>query len=105
MQNAIISIFCHVDDFLKAISWNDESQCRMTLAEVITVVLISWRFFQGNLELARIFLHEHGYIPNILSKSRLNRRLHDIPSFFWHLIVCQHRFNFDPLFLQSPAEN
>ena len=96
MQNAIISIFCHVDDFLKAISWNDESQCRMTLAEVITVGLISWRFFQGNLELARIFLHEHGYIPNILSKSRLNRRLHDIPSFFWHLIVAHLSHQVEP---------
>jgi hypothetical protein len=41
MQNAIISIFCHVDDFLKAISWNDEPQSHMTLAEVITVGLIS----------------------------------------------------------------
>jgi len=96
MQNAIISIFCHVDDFLKAISWNDEPQCHMTLAEVITVGLISWRFFQGNLELARIFLHEHGYIPNILSKSRLNRRLHDIPSFFWHLIVAHLSHQVEP---------
>ena len=61
MQNAIISIFCHVDDFLKAIFWNDEPQCHMTLAEAITVGLISWRFFQGNLELARTFLQEHGF--------------------------------------------
>lgn len=87
MQNAITSIFCHVDDFLKAIFWKDDSQCRMDLAEVVTTGLVSWWFFHGNLELSRVFLIEHGYIPNMLSKSRLNRRLHAIPSFFWHLIV------------------
>ena len=68
----------------------------MTLAEVITVGLVSWRFFQGNLETARIFLHDHGYITNILSKSRLNRRLHDIPSFFWHLIVAHLSYQVEP---------
>ena len=87
MQNAITSIFCHVDDFLKALSWKDDSQCRLSLAEVITIGLTSSRFFFGNLESARAFLNEHQYIPNILSKSRLNRRLHAIPVFFWHLLV------------------
>jgi len=63
------------------------SQCRLSLAEVITIGLTSSRFFGGNLESARAFLAEHQYIPNILSKSRLNRRLHAIPDFFWHLLV------------------
>jgi len=87
MQNAITTIFCHVDDFLKALSWKDDPQCRLSLAEVITIGLTSSRFFGGNLESARAFLAEHQYIPNILSKSRLNRRLHAIPDFFWHLLV------------------
>ncbi len=87
MQNAILSIFCHVDDFLKALSWKDDPQSRLSLAEVITVGLTACRFFGGNLELARVFLGEHQYIQNILSKSRLNRRLHAIPFFFWHFLV------------------
>jgi len=87
MQNAIISIFCHIDDFLKALFWKDDPQCQMSMAEVVTSGLISWWFFQGNIEKARVFLTEHGYIPNMLSKSRLNRRFHSIPPFFWHLIV------------------
>lgn len=86
MQNAIISIFCHVDDFLKALSWKDHWHCRLMLSEIITIALVAARFFSGNLESARIFLFEHGYIPRI-GKSRLNRRLHGIPDFFWHFIV------------------
>jgi len=87
MQNTIILIFCHVDDFLKALSWKDHPQCQLSLAEVITSGLTASRFFGSNLESARAFLGEHGYIPHILSKSRLNRRFHSIPVFFWHLIV------------------
>lgn len=86
MQKAIISIFCHVDDFLKALSWKDHWHCRLTLSEIVTIALTAARFFSGNLESARIFLYEHGYVPHI-DKSRLNRRLHAIPDFFWHLII------------------
>src|SRR5580693_2353089 len=86
MQDTITAIFCHVDDFLKALSWQDDRQCRLSLSEIVTIALTAARFFAGNLEASRIFLSEHGYIPSI-SKSRLNRRLHTIPSFFWHCIV------------------
>jgi hypothetical protein len=86
MQNAIVSIFCHVDDFLKELSWKDHWHCRLTLSEVITIALTAARFFSGNIEFARLFLCEHGYIP-FIGKSRLNRRLHAIPEFFWHFIV------------------
>jgi hypothetical protein len=86
MQDTITAIFCHVDDFLKALSWKDDKQCRLSLAEIVTIALTAARFFAGNLEAARIFLHEHGYVPDI-GKSRLNRRLHAIPTFFWHYIV------------------
>jgi hypothetical protein len=86
MQDTIIAIFCYVDDFLKALSWKDDGQCRLCLAEIVTIALTAARFFSGNLEAARFFLTEHGYIPCI-GKSRLNRRLHAIPVFFWHCIV------------------
>lgn len=99
MQYTIIAIFCYVDDFLKAFSWKDDPQCRLSLAEIITIALVASRYFAGNLESARAFLSEHGYMLPI-DKSRLNRRLHAIPAFFWHFIVahlsskqeqnCQH---------------
>lgn len=86
MQTNIIAIFCYVDDFLKALSWRDHSQCRLALAEIVTIALTASRYFAGNLESARFFLSEHGYLINI-SKSRLNRRLHAVPPFFWHFII------------------
>ena len=86
MQDVITAIFCHVDDFLKALSWKDDPQCCLSLAEIVTIALTATRFFGSNLESSRIFLSEHGYLPS-MSKSRLNRRLHAIPAFFWHLIV------------------
>ena len=86
MQDTITTIFCHVDDFLKALSWKDDPQCSLVLAEIVTIALTATRFFAGNLESARIFLSEHGYMLSI-SKSRLNRRLHAVPAFFWHYIV------------------
>jgi len=86
MQHTIVTIFCYVDDFLKALSWKDDWQCRLSLAEIVTIALTAARFFGGNIESSRTFLCEHGYIP-LISKSRLNRRLHAIPPFFWHFIV------------------
>lgn len=86
MQTIITAIFCYVDDFLKAISWKDDPQCHLILAEIVTIALTASRYFGGNLESARLFLIEHRYVPHI-GKSRLNRRLHSIPPFFWHLIV------------------
>jgi hypothetical protein len=86
MQTTITAIFCHVDDFLKAISWHDDAQCRLTLAEVATIALTASRFFAGNIEAARVFLIQHRYILP-MGKSRLNRRLHAIPFFFWNLLV------------------
>ena len=55
----------------------------MTTAEVMTVALVAARFFEGRLESSRLFLGEHGYMHQMLSKSRLNRRLHAIPEGVW----------------------
>lgn len=58
----------------------------MTSAEVLTVAIISAIFFNGNLARARFVLKCDGYIPNMLSKSRLNRRLHEIDISIWQSI-------------------
>lgn len=95
MQIMLITIFCHIDDFLKSFSWQDDPQCRLSLAEIMTIALTAARFFGGNLESARTFLSEHGYLLSI-SKSRLTRRLHAIPAFFWHFIVAYLAAKQDP---------
>jgi len=54
----------------------------MSDAEVMTTAIIAMLYFRGNFEAARRFLQSHGYIPNTLSKSRYNRRLHHIAEQF-----------------------
>ena len=47
------------------------------------VVLTAARFFGGNFRKAACFLREHDYIPDMLSESRLNRRIHAIDDYVW----------------------
>ena len=61
----------------------EDPQIKMNNAEVITVVLTAARFFGGHIENAHNFLKEHGYITDMLSESRLNRRIHAIDDSVW----------------------
>ena len=63
--------------------YRDDAQATMSTAEVMTVALTAAAYYGGNLETSRTFLHEHGYMPHMLSQSRLNRRLHAIPPLLW----------------------
>lgn len=98
MQEQIITIYCVCADFLAAYGHKEDPQARMSDAEVMTVALVAATFFTGNQELSRVFLQEHGYIPHMLSKSRLNRRLHALPDTLWQalwhiLAVCAQHNN------------
>ncbi|MEM4168399.1 MAG: IS982 family transposase [Candidatus Caldarchaeum sp.] len=55
----------------------------MTTAEVMTVVLVAAAFYGGKWESARVYLKEHSFIPRMLSKSRLCRRIHAVPPDAW----------------------
>ena len=59
----------------------------MSHAEVMTVALVTARYDGGNLEQSRQFLAEQGYIPNMLGKSRYNRRLRAIPENVWQALL------------------
>ncbi len=78
MINMIIALYCIVDDLLRAIGHREDSRRRISDAEVITTSLVAARFFGGNHAQSRDYLDEHGLIPNMLSPSRLNRRLHAV---------------------------
>lgn len=82
----IVTIYCLCDDFLRAWGHTDDPQARMTTAEVMTVVLAAAALFGGNQERCRRFLKEHGYIRRMLSRSRLNRRWHEIPEAHWQAL-------------------
>lgn len=83
MQIEIITIYVVCDDYLKMLGYRDDDQAEMTTAEVMTTAVVSARFFKNCLEHSRVFLKEAGYIRDMLSESRLNRRVHAIPEHVW----------------------
>ena len=82
MDDKIIATFCLCDDLLKAMHHQENHQCQMNDAEILTTAFTAALFFRGNHESARAMLKQHGYIPYMLSKSRFNRRLHRIKEIF-----------------------
>src|SRR3989440_5878085 len=85
MDDKIIATFCLCDDLLKAMHHQENCQCQMNDAEIMTTAFIASLFFRGNHESARAMLKQHGYIPHMVSKSRFNRRLHRIKDIFFVL--------------------
>jgi hypothetical protein len=52
----------------------------------MTVPLVAATFFGGEIERTRRFLYEYGYMPKMISKSHLNRRLHRIEPTLWRVL-------------------
>jgi hypothetical protein len=86
MELEITTMFVLCDELLTAMNTRDDPQVHMTTAEVMIVPLTAARFFHGHLRDAQTFLAEHGYIPTMLSESRLNRRMHAIPAGVWFML-------------------
>ena len=82
MDDKIIATFCLCDNLLKAMHHREDRQCQMNDAEIMTTALVASLFFRGNHESARAMLRQHGYIPQMLSKSRFSRRLHRMKDIF-----------------------
>ena len=82
MDTQIITIYCLADDMLKAMKHQEDTQCEMRDAEVMTTAIIAVLYFGGNYTQARRLLSSQGYVPKMLSKSRFSRRLHRIKPFF-----------------------
>jgi hypothetical protein len=82
MDDKIIATFCLCDDLLKAMHHQEDHQCQMNDAEIMTTACIASLFFRGNHESARTMLKQHGYIPHMVSKSRFSRRLHRMKAIF-----------------------
>jgi hypothetical protein len=86
MDDTMTTIYCLCEEFLKATGHRDDPQAYLSTAEVMTVALSAATFFGGNVDRSRLFLHEHGYMPTMISESRLNRRLHSIPQPLWRTL-------------------
>jgi hypothetical protein len=92
MENKIIHIFCLCDDLLITLNFRTDPQCKMNGSEILTLAIVSALFFSGNFSFARRFLKTYGYIPKILSRSKLNKKLLAFPSdilqAIFHLLSC-----------------
>jgi hypothetical protein len=71
-----IAIYVFIDDLLIKLNHNEPKNRNMSDAELITTVLVSAIYFSGHHEKAMSFMESTGMIPQMLSKSRFNRRLH-----------------------------
>lgn len=82
MDEEIVAVYCLCDDFLKSRRYSEAPQNRMSDAEVMTVALVAVRHFGGNFQKACSMLSAPCTIPQMLSKSRLCRRLHALTPLF-----------------------
>lgn len=87
MDTQIILVYCLCDDLLKAMQHQEDAQCQMSDAEVMTVALVAALYFRGNFALAGRMLSTYGYLPCLLGKSRFSRRLHRIKPWFLTLFA------------------
>jgi hypothetical protein len=87
MDTQIIVVFCLCGDLLKALQHYEDPQCQMSDAEVMTTAIVAMLYFKGNFRLASQYMCEYRYIPNMLSRSRFNRRLHRIADLFLILFL------------------
>jgi hypothetical protein len=78
MCESTLAIYCFIDDLLKSAGHKQDVRAQVTDAEVITIALIAMLYFGGNFERSRLVLSELGLMKRMLSRSRLNRRLHDL---------------------------
>jgi hypothetical protein len=78
MINKTIAIYVFIDDLLIKLVHNEPKNRNMSDAEVITTVLVSAIYFSGHHEKAMSFMRSTGMVTHMLSKSRFNRRLHQV---------------------------
>lgn len=91
MQIKIIFIYCLCDEFLKNIHYQDDTQCRMSSAEIMTFALVSALFFECNYQKTRCFFMAHKYFSRMLTLSVITRRIHKIPESLWQqvFVLCR----------------
>lgn len=84
-RDKIISIFCLIDDILKGIEHTEDKRRKVSDSEVILTAIVSSTSFCGNHSSAIQFMKQYGFIPNMLDKSRFNRRLHKVGNLLYGL--------------------
>ena len=87
MDTQIIVVYCLSADMLTSLHHYEDKQRQMSDAEVMTTAIVAMLYFKGNFCMASRFLYDGHYIPNMLGKSRFNRRLHNLADLFLTLFL------------------
>jgi hypothetical protein len=72
----IITVFHIIDDMMETLGHHSHVLAQVPDSEVLTVAVVSAKFFQNHHERALGVLQATGYLSGQLSTSRFNRRLH-----------------------------
>lgn len=83
MEMYATTVYVIADEVLRILNVKDDPQSKMSNAEVITFAIVSAKFFSGNHKLTRYLCKQLGLFSEILSNSRLNRRIRNIPWSHW----------------------
>ena len=86
MEVFAITVFVISEEVLKILGHKDSPQSVMTNSEVITFAVLSARYFSSNHKTARYLCKRLKLFPHILSGSRLNRRMHQVPVNQWNAV-------------------
>lgn len=86
MPDKIITLYCFFDELLRALGHKDDAQAKLSTAEIMTIAAVAAEFFTGNQQAALNFLSSHHYIKPF-SRSRFNRRLHQLPEALWQFAL------------------
>ena len=96
MEIQLITIFCIIDDILRALKIKDDKQAKMSSSEILTTAIVACLFFGGNFRRSLSFMSL--FCSYVLDESRFHRRLkklnEKLENIFEALVVI---FNFIPL--------
>ena len=77
-EDKIIRIYCIIDDILKGVGHQEDNRRKVSDSEIITTAIVSALYFGGHLDNSRGFMKMTKLVPDMLDKSRFNRRLHQL---------------------------
>ena len=86
-KDKIIGIFCFIDDLLKTSKYYEDSHRQIRDSEVIITAVVSCLYFGDHQDKARWFMKMTELIPEMLDKSRFNRRLHAVAELDYSLFM------------------
>ena len=86
METFAIIVYTISDEVLRALDFVDDPQAKMSAAEIIAFALITAKYFKCNYKISRYICKNMKFFLNILSNSRLNRRIQKISWDSWNAV-------------------